>query len=134
MRISDWSSDVCSSDLRRLDPEDVRMRFFSHMREMSPTMAARLTQLDYNREMALVAIPAEGPDRRGLGVVRLIADPDNQRAEFAITIRPQDKGRGLGRALMESTMSYEDKRGVGEVWGEVLANNARMLALCDELG
>src|SRR3546814_14482508 len=81
MRISDWSSDVCSSDLRRLDPEDVRMRFFSHMREMSPTMAARLTQLDYNREMALVAIPAEGPDRRGLGVVRLIADPDNQRAE-----------------------------------------------------
>src|SRR3546814_7320100 len=93
------------SGFRRLDPEDVRMRLFSHMREMSPTMAARLTQLDYNREMALVAIPAEGPDRRGLGVVRLIADPDNQRAEFAITIRSQAKGPGLGRALTERLLS-----------------------------
>jgi acetyltransferase len=119
---------------KRLDPEDVRMRFFSHMREMSPTMAARLTQLDYNREMALAAFPAEGPDRSGLGVVRLIADPDNQRAEFAITIRSQDKGRGLGRALMERIMDYAAKRGIGEIWGDVLADNGRMLALCDELG
>jgi acetyltransferase len=123
----------------RLDPDDVRMRFFAQMREMSPAMAARLTQLDYNREMALAAFPAEGPDRNGphrngLGVVRLIADPDNRRAEFAITIRSQDKGRGLGRALMERIMDYAMKRGIGEVWGDVLADNARMLALCDELG
>ena len=119
---------------KRLDPEDVRMRFFSHMREMSPAMAARLTQLDYNREMALAAFPADGPDRSGLGIVRLIADPDNQRAEFAITIRSQDKGRGLGRALMERIMDYAAQRGIGEIWGDVLADNGRMLALCDELG
>src|SRR3546814_18111099 len=90
------------------------MRFFSHMREMSHAMAARLTQLDYNREMALAAFPAEGPDRNGLGIVRLIADPANQRAAFAITIRSQDKGRGLGRALLERTMDYVTKRGIGE--------------------
>ncbi|GAB4362360.1 MAG: bifunctional acetate--CoA ligase family protein/GNAT family N-acetyltransferase [Kiloniellaceae bacterium] len=119
---------------QRLDPEDVRMRFFSHMREMSPSMAARLTQLDYNREMALAAFPAEGPDRSGLGIVRLVADPDNQRAEFAITIRSDAKGRGLGRALMERIMEYAVKRGLGEIWGDVLADNRRMLALCDELG
>jgi len=122
------------SGFQRLDPEDVRMRFFSHMREMSPTMAARLTQLDYNREMALAAFPAEGTDRRGLGIVRLVADPDNQRAEFAITIRSEDKGRGLGRALMERIMDYAVRRGVGEIWGDVLADNRRMLTLCDELG
>lgn len=122
------------SGFKRLDPEDVRMRFFSHMREMNPAMAARLTQLDYNREMALAAFPADGPDRNGLGVVRLIADPDNQRAEFAITIRSQDKGRGLGRALMERIIAYAAERGIGEVWGDVLADNHRMLALCDELG
>jgi acetyltransferase len=104
------------------------------MREMSPAMAARLTQLDYDREMALAAFPAEGPDRNGLGVVRLVADPDSRRAEFAITIRSDDKGRGLGRALMERIMDYAVKRGIGEVWGDVLADNARMLALCDELG
>jgi acetyltransferase len=122
------------SGFRRLDPDDVRMRFFAQMREMSPAMAARLTQLDYDREMALAAFPAEGPDRNGLGVVRLVADPDNRRAEFAITIRSDDKGRGLGRALMERIMDYAVKRGIGEVWGDVLADNARMLALCDELG
>mgnify|MGYP003700681393 FL=1 len=124
---------------KHLDPDDVRMRFFAQMREMSPAMAARLTQLDYNREMALAAFPAEGADRsgphsNGLGVVRLVADPDNRRAEFAITIRSQDKGRGLGRALMERIMDYAVKRGIAEVWGDVLAGNARMLALCDELG
>lgn len=119
---------------RRMDPEDVRMRFFAQMREMTPAMAARLTQLDYNREMALAAFPAEGEDRSGLGVVRLVADPDNQRAEFAVTIRSDAKGRGLGRALMERIMDYAVKRGIGEIWGDVLADNARMLTLCDELG
>jgi acetyltransferase len=122
------------SGFKRLDPDDVRMRFFSHMREMSPLMAARLTQLDYNREMALAAFPAEGPDRRGLGIVRLVADPDNLRAEFAITIRSEDKGRGLGRALMERIMAFAVKRGINEIWGDVLADNRRMLSLCDELG
>ncbi len=119
---------------KTLDPEDVRMRFFAQMREMTPLMAARLTQLDYNREMALAAFPAEGPDRRGFGVVRLVADPDNQSAEFAITIRSDAKGRGLGRALMERIMDFAVKRGISEIWGDVLADNARMLALCDELG
>jgi len=119
---------------RRLDPTDVRMRFFGQLREMSAQMAARLTQIDYDREMALAAFPAEGEDRSGLGVVRILADPDNREAEFAITIRSDVKGRGLGRALMERIMSYAQQRGVEELHGDVLADNQRMLALCDELG
>jgi acetyltransferase len=122
------------SGFKRLDADDVRMRFFATMREMSPAMAARLTQLDYNREMALAAFPAEGPDRSGLGIVRLVADPDNLSAEFAITIRSDAKGRGLGRALMERIMDFAVKRGIGEIWGDVLADNGRMLTLCNELG
>jgi acetyltransferase len=124
-----------------LSPEDARLRFFSHMREMSPALAARLTQLDYNREMALAAFPVEGdgphsngPHSNGLGVVRLVADPDNRRAEFAIAVRSTDKGRGLGRALMERIVAYARQRGIGEIWGDVQADNTRMLALCDELG
>ncbi len=119
---------------RRLDPQDVRMRFFAHMREMSADLAARLTQLDYNREMALAAFPAEGEDRSGLGIVRLVADPDNRRGEFAITVRSDAKGRGLGRALMERIIAYAAERGMAEIWGDVLADNAHMLALCEELG
>ncbi len=115
-------------------PEDVRLRFFSQMREMSPALAARLTQLDYNREMALAAFPAEGDDRGGLGVVRLLADPDNRSAEFAIALRSSDKGRGLGRAMMERIIAYARQRGIGEVWGDVQAGNGAMLALCEKLG
>ena len=119
---------------KRLAPEDVRMRFFAHMQEMSPALAARLTQLDYNREMALAAFPAAGEDRAGLGVARLAADPDNQSAEFAIALRADAKGRGLGRALMERIIAVAEKRGIGEIWGDVLAGNRPMLALCEKLG
>ena len=110
------------------------MRFFAHMQEMSPALAARLTQLDYNREMALAAFPAAGEDRAGLGVARLAADPDNQSAEFAIALRADAKGRGLGRALMERIIAVAEKRGIGEIWGDVLAGNRPMLALCEKLG
>jgi acetyltransferase len=123
---------------RRLDPEDVRLRFFGAIREMTPEMAARLTQLDYDREMALAAFPAAGSgageDCGGLGVVRIVADPDNRAAEFAITLRSDAKGRGLGRALMERIIAYARGRGLQEIHGDVLTDNRRMLALCDDLG
>ena len=110
------------------------MRFFSHIRELSETMTARLTQLDYNREMALVALAPGTEEPEALGVVRLMADPDNQAGEFAVTVRSDFKGFGLGRALMERIIDYGAERGLSEIWGDVLAANRPMLTLCEKLG
>jgi acetyltransferase len=118
-----------------LSPATVRMRFFSGMRELRHGLAARLTQIDYDREMALV-LTTPGPAGRQpiLGVVRLAADPDGERAEYAIVVVDALAGRGLGRLLMERMLAYARRRGVGEVFGWVLAENERMLALCRRLG
>ena len=80
-----------------LDPDDVRYRVFMRMREIQPSQLARLTQIDYDREMAFVAICEREPGCfETLGVVRAIADPDNVTAEFAIIVRSDLKGKGLG--------------------------------------
>lgn len=115
----------------KLDPEDVRMRFFTPMRELSPALLARLTQIDYDREMAFVLL-----DRGGdiLGVCRLVADPDNLKAEFAVSVRSDLKGRGLGRLLMQRLMDYARARGIGEIFGDVLEDNVMMLALARQMG
>ncbi|NIA71975.1 bifunctional acetate--CoA ligase family protein/GNAT family N-acetyltransferase [Pelagibius litoralis] len=129
---------------RRLDAEDVRMRFLMPLDEISDDLLARLTQLDYDREMALAAFAPSGggqgdngqadKGQEGLGVVRLAADPDNRKAEFAIVVRSDMKRRGLGRALMKAILDYAEARGTGQVWGSVLAGNTAMLALCKEFG
>lgn len=121
----------------RSSPEDVRLRFFTPLRELSHPQAARLTQIDYDREMALVAI---APDDRSprqdalYGVVRIAADPDNERAEYGVMVRSDLKGKGLGHALMDEILGYAAQRGIGEVYGEVLRENTTMLAMCLELG
>ena len=124
----------------RLDPQDIRMRFFAPMSRLTHEIAARLTRIDYDREMALVAM-APVDDHAGsdagdelFGVARIIADPDNRRAEFAIIVDSAIKGQGLGRLLMERIVSYARRRGIGEIWGDVLRENRRMLQRCDELG
>ncbi len=119
---------------KKLDPEDVRMRFFAYMSNLSTRLAARLTQIDYAREMAFVAFDSKSEAADGWGVVRLIADPDNAKAEFAVIVRSDLKGRGLGRALMERILDYARSRGIGEVWGDVLHENRGMLNLARDLG
>lgn len=119
----------------RLTPEDVRLRFFAPLRELPQRQLARLTQIDYDREMAFVLEVRNGPEAGEiLGVARLAADPDNQRAEFAVTVRSDLKGRGIGTHLMERLLAYAKERGIGEVFGDILAENAAMIALCRDLG
>jgi acetyltransferase len=116
--------------------EDMRLRFFAPMRRLSHRMAARLTQIDYDREMALVTTfheGGEGPDPI-YGVVRITADPDIERAEYAVLVRSDMKGKGLGYILMSEILKYARSRGIKEVFGEVLRENTNMLALCRELG
>ena len=118
-----------------LDPEDVRNRMFVRLRELSPAQLARLTQIDYDREMAFVAggLDADG-HWETLGVARVIADPDNVEAEFAVIVRSELKGHGLGRILMEKLIAYCRARGMRRIIGETLSANRRLITMVRELG
>ena len=118
-----------------LDPEDVRFRIFSRMRELQPSQLARLTQIDYDREMAFI-VSRNRPDGQPetLGVARAIADPDNIKAEFAIIIRSDMKGHGLGMMLMNKLIAYCRSRGTREIIGEALLNNSPLLEMVRRLG
>src|SRR5690606_15718510 len=104
--------------LRRSTREDIRLRFFGAIKEFTHSFAARLTQIDYDREMALVALP-EGSDEI-LGIVRLAADPDREAAEYAIMVRSDTKGSGLGYSLMQEILDYARSTGIRLVFAEVL--------------
>jgi acetyltransferase len=117
--------------LERLDPEDVRLRVFYSRRSIERSELARLTQIDYEREMAFIAVDAEG---QTLGVVRAVADPDNIEAEFGIVVRSDLKGGGLGERLMQKMIGYLKGHGTQVLTATVLNENARMLDLARELG
>ena len=110
--------------------EDVRMRFFAPIREMSHSLAARLSQIDYDREMALLA----QHDGTPLGVARYFADPDRLRAEYAVAVRSDWKGRGVGYLLMTRLIAVARQAGIGELVGAVLRENRPMLEMCAGLG
>jgi acetyltransferase len=118
-----------------LDPEDVHYRVFMRVRELQRSQLARLTQIDYDREMAFIATRERDPGRfETLGVVRALADPDNINAEFAIIVRSDLKGKGLGPILFRKLIAYCRSRGTKEMVGEALADNQRVLGLVRHLG
>jgi len=118
-----------------LTPDDVRYRMFVRMRELGPSQLARFTQIDYDREMAFIAT-RNAPDGtpETLGVARVVADPYNVQAEFAVTVRSDLKGHGLGVVLMEKLVAYCRARGTREIVGEALPQNARLVRLVRKLG
>jgi acetyltransferase len=121
--------------LARIDAEDIQLRFLHAIGTLDHTQLARLTQIDYDREMAFIAVTdAHGSEPQTLGVVRAIVDPDHTKAEFAILVRSDWKGKGLGAALMEKLVRYCREQGMSEITGDVLRTNRRMLALAAELG
>ncbi|MFD2236495.1 bifunctional acetate--CoA ligase family protein/GNAT family N-acetyltransferase [Aureimonas populi] len=120
--------------MERSEPEDLRLRFFAAMNRIGHAFAARLTQIDYSREMAFVAQAPDEPGQPILGVARLIIEPDEEAAEFGIMVRSDQKGRGLGYALMQAILSYARARHVGRVYAEVLAENRSMLRMAHDLG
>ena len=118
-----------------LPPEDIRLRFLHPMKMLAKDLAARLTQIDYDREMALVLTDNDKPRGGNLfGVVRFCADPDNEKAEFAILLGREKTGLGLGPMLMRRILDYARTRGIRHIFGEVLNDNRSMLALCNALG
>ena len=118
-----------------LDPDDIRYRAFTQMRELRPSQLARLTQIDYDREMAFVAISEREPARfETLGVVRAVADPDNVTAEFAIIVRSDLKGKRLGPILLKKLVDYCRSRGTKALVGQALADNQRIIGLVRRFG
>ena len=111
-------------------PEDIYFRFFGAVREMPHSQLARFTQIDYDREMAFIALGANG---EMLGEVRTVTDPDNEQAEFGILVSSGAQGKGLGHALLGKMIRYCRARGTRELFGEVLPTNSRMLALARNL-
>jgi acetyltransferase len=121
--------------LRQSAMEDIRLRFFAPMKEISHAFIARLTQIDYDREMALVATdPPDTGAERIHGVARIVADPDGERAEYAVMVRSDLKGQGLGYLLMREILDYARSRGIKQVHGDVLRENRTMLEMTEELG
>jgi acetyltransferase len=117
--------------IARSEADDVRLRFGSSLHRLSDPVARRLSQIDYDREMALVA---EASDGSILGVARLVGDPRGETAEFALMVRSDFRDRGLGRRLLADLLAYAAGRGLQEVWGEVGVSNTRMLEMADALG
>jgi acetyltransferase len=121
--------------VQRTSAEDLRLRFFQPIRALSHDMAAALTQIDYNREMALVAVGPGLPGKATVyGMVNLSADPDNQRAEYSIIVDRELMRCGLGMGLMQRIIEHARQRSICEIYGEVLQENEAMLQLDKALG
>jgi acetyltransferase len=117
---------------KHVTDSDLRLRFFAPVRDFGHDFVARFTQIDYARAMAFIAID-EGSGEM-LGVVRLHSDANFETGEYAILVRSDLKGRGLGWLLMRRIIEYARAEGLGTIEGQVLRENATMLAMCRELG
>ena len=118
--------------LKEVTPDDLRLRFFAAMREVSDDMIDKLIHYDPAHAMAFIAI--EQRNGKMLGVVRLHDQPNGKDAEFAILLRSHLKGHGLGWLMMKHMIAYAKAKGLKTVQGEVLAENSTMLVMCAELG
>jgi acetyltransferase len=118
--------------LTEVTEDDLRLRFFAAMREVSHELIDKLIHYDPARAMAFVAIDEQSG--RMLGVVRLHDDPNGKDAEFAILVRSRLKGHGLGWLMMKHMIAYAKDKGLRTVHGQVLSENSTMLTMCAELG
>jgi acetyltransferase len=120
--------------VRGLSAQAKRFRFMRALNELTPEMLARFTNIDYDREMALVAVSGEPGKTRQLGVARYVINPDERTAEFAIVVGDEAQNKGIGTRLMKTLMQAAREHGLEVIEGEVLAENAPMLRLVRELG
>ncbi|WP_291843515.1 bifunctional acetate--CoA ligase family protein/GNAT family N-acetyltransferase [Maricaulis sp.] len=119
----------------RLAEEETQLRLFGPVAISGHAAAARFTQIDYDREMSLVlAEPGPAGKAALYGIVRMSADPDGERAEFTLIVRPDKAGAGIGTCLMTHLIACARNRGIGELFGLVPASNAAMLTLAQNLG
>ena len=118
--------------LAAVTAEDLRLRFFASVKDFSHAFIARFTQIDYARAMAFIAIDLSTGEM--LGVVRLHANAEYDSGEYAILLRSDLKGHGLGWQLMKVMIDYARAEGLHSIEGQVLQENRTMLRMCRELG
>jgi acetyltransferase len=118
--------------LKKTSTEDLRLRFFAPLKDFNHEFIARLTQIDYDRAMAFLAIDEQTNELLGVG--RLVLDSNREAAEYAILVRSDLKGLGLGWSIMEQLIAYARADGLQRLEGEVLKENTTMLQMCKELG
>ena len=119
---------------KELSPTSIYYRFFGALKEMQPEMLARFTQIDYDREIALVALDEDAETERMLGVARIIGDPDGTKGEFAVLVGDAWQGKGIGAGLLRKCLLIAEKRGFKNIHGIVLKENRNMIALGKKLG
>jgi acetyltransferase len=116
----------------KVSPQDVRLRFLAPRKVFPDEMLKRLTQLDYDRDMAFVALDAATGELAGIG--RLSSDPDRAVAEYALLVRTDLQGHGLGWTLLRQIVDFARSEGIGRIEGFILSENDRMLTMCREFG
>ena len=117
-----------------LSPQSIYFRFFGPLKALPHSMLARFTQIDYDREIALIALEESASQEQMLGVARLIRIPGGSRAEFSIVVGDPWHGKGIAAALFQRCLTLAKEQGIEEVWGIVLPENTRMLALARKFG
>ena len=130
MRLEDMA--LYPDFLGDVSAEDLRLRFFARIAELSAAEIHMLTHLDYRHEMAFIALDEDTGHM--LGLVRLKDELDEKTAEFVILVRSRLKGHGLGWVLMQRVIDYAKEKGLRRVYGDVLVENTTMLQMCAELG
>jgi acetyltransferase len=121
--------------VQALSAESKYFRFMQNLEKLTPVMLVRFTQIDYDREMALVGVVDDGtPRAQMIGVARYVSNPDRHSCEFGLTVGDEYQRQGIGRELMRRLMAVARDRGIEVMEGEVLAKNTKMLALCEGLG
>jgi acetyltransferase len=120
--------------VRALSPESKYFRFMHMVQELTPEMLVRFTQIDYDREMALIAVVERDGREEELGVARYMTNPDGETCEFALVVADAWHHKGIGSRLMRRLMEIAAARGLSTMEGEVLAQNTDMLRLVKELG
>ena len=117
-----------------LSEESKYFRFMNSVHELTEAMLVRFTQIDYGREMALIAVATEQGKEIELGVARFAINPDGNSCEFALVVADGIHGKGLGQKLMVALMEAARDKGLSIIEGEVLSNNHKMFKLMTRLG
>ena len=117
-----------------LSPRSVYLRFFTFMKCLPHRMLTQFTQIDYDRHIALVALPSPEKNAKILGVARVITGPNLREAEFSVVVGDVWQGKGIGAVLLIRCLAIAKERGIQRVMGTVLAENTQMLALGRKLG
>lgn len=122
------------SFIRELSAQSKYFRFMQGLNELTQEMLVRFTQLDYNRELALIAVLEKPDGEIELGVARYVTNPDGESCEFALVVADKWQNKGIGSHLMSTLIDAARQRGIRVMDGEILANNHNMLKLAGSLG